>query len=513
MPVDIKKEIDKIVDQWVDEVIKVRLLPTPGSGEQEKGPSLWNRFKRGLSNLFHGYTNQQNPYYWQNRASQLGVQESFDHARRLTLKEYSDIREVLDRAEMQMENEQLEKLRMVKIIRSAAEELKKRLYGIFDRMNQPAPDASPSPEETKTAAEPKIVPSKPEAAATDNTKTEPEATATNDTSIEPESAAATDNAGTEAESETAKGSNKRKNKSLMEELFTQAANEKKENPSSIRPTKDWLDDEGMVKKEKIPLVLAWISFRTDSTDDDHIINALKTELGRDTVHLVPKIDRPKGLFNYLKRALFGSEKKVLAQLDKFKTAEDEKGLKLAKKETETKSASEAKPASNAKSASSDTKSDSDAEPASADTKSASETKPRSQQAVRPMNQKEIETSSQSPEVEKKPEEGSEEEVVSRIYLNKDGSKKSTSEVTTSIKEKLIMPMLEKIREKAPKKYERLKMWWEDNYEKSRDLDIIEDLKSGSFLDSFIEILYSDKDYEIKKKMREAIIDQYIKSID
>lgn len=139
----LKRQIDAIVDRWVSTVLRDRLLS--GTSYPEKR-SLWDRFKQGVANWWYGPQGEdENPYKWRNRfGNALGVSESFDPSV-FTLKEYSEIKGLLDSAERKIdESEDFEKLKIAQIIRSAAQELKGML---FDALRQSISSASSSQHE------------------------------------------------------------------------------------------------------------------------------------------------------------------------------------------------------------------------------------------------------------------------------------------------------------------------------------------------------------------------------
>jgi hypothetical protein len=135
---EIAKEIEAIVDKWASEELMNKIVSPTIAPENKRG--LWDRFKGGLSNIWYGLRggryNPENPYYWKNRfGDDLGVKESFNPSV-FTIKEYKEIRSVIEATEQQI-NESLppgaDKLRIVQIIKQAAENLKKQLKDIFAR--------------------------------------------------------------------------------------------------------------------------------------------------------------------------------------------------------------------------------------------------------------------------------------------------------------------------------------------------------------------------------------------
>jgi hypothetical protein len=160
---DKSAEIDKIVDDWVTKLISD--LINAGS-DSKRG--IWDRFKGSASNLWYGRNNQDNPYFYKNKfGDELGsVQpnESFI-PKPYKLEDYRQLRDICNNLEQQI-NENTENLRIVQLIKKAAQDLKlslKKIVGI------PA-TASPvtSPEETPPEASP-IAPDASSASAASET--------------------------------------------------------------------------------------------------------------------------------------------------------------------------------------------------------------------------------------------------------------------------------------------------------------------------------------------------------
>lgn len=136
----LQRQISDVVDRWVSTVLKDRLMHATNSPQQR---SLWDKFKHGVANWWYGPQGQDaNPYRWRNRfGNDLGVSETFDPSL-FTLKEYSDIRGLVDSVERRMdESEEFDNLKIAQILRSAAQELKVML---FDAMKQNIAYASDS---------------------------------------------------------------------------------------------------------------------------------------------------------------------------------------------------------------------------------------------------------------------------------------------------------------------------------------------------------------------------------
>ena len=156
---EIAKEIDAIVDKWASEELMNKIVSPTIAPDKRRG--LWDRFKGGLSNIWYGLKggryNPENPYYWKNRfGDDLGVKESFNPAA-FTIKEYKEIRSAIETTEQQI-NESLppgaDKLRIVQIIKQAAENLKKQLKDIFARKCDVESPSSPVVAQNATNVEP-----------------------------------------------------------------------------------------------------------------------------------------------------------------------------------------------------------------------------------------------------------------------------------------------------------------------------------------------------------------------
>jgi hypothetical protein len=132
----IKEKIDSTIDQWVSQTVKDRFISRPVGLPKM---SLWDKFKRGVANWFWGPKGDKyNKHRWTNRfGDELGVSESFDPSI-FTLNEYMRIREVVDSLERRLdeadeakqseEDVEFGKLRLMTIIKSAANDLKGMLH-------------------------------------------------------------------------------------------------------------------------------------------------------------------------------------------------------------------------------------------------------------------------------------------------------------------------------------------------------------------------------------------------
>lgn len=494
---DLKREIDRVVDQWVSDILKQRILQ-PDTPARKIG--LWDRFKKGLSNLFYGQDDKKNPYYWQNRLGHMGVKESFDSP--LTLSEYSEIKCMLDKTEVLLEEtDETERLQLVRIIRGSAEELKRMLYGVFSRAGR---KTSPSPTAAASAGTPGVSSEKPSsvssAPAVTNAAEEPTSAgietppaAKASASIEtPPEAKGTSAAATVDQEENQGQRSPRSHAAKASGWFDQAAKAKSDDPAQTKPSTDWFDKNKVIRPEKIPHTLAWMSHRTDKTDDDHIVSALRTELNDNSLEILPKGARNFGLRKYLKQRWLMSDESLSDQLSKL-------GIEIKPKDTKKKS--EDKPEKEAK-----------AGPAvNTNPEPKPETKPNPERKSEPeMRRKEAKPESKPDSISneiKSYEKGSEQEVISRLYAN-DGGILNRNAVKEKTKKELIDHLLEDLKgSRAPSgSHDRLLMWWKDNYEQSNDLDIVSELKSGNFLISVLGTI-------LPKPEDSKELDSYAKKIE
>lgn len=129
----INAEIDRAVEIWVSELIKT--LTGTGSVPQTaaRPRGIWDRFKGTLSNLWHGRYDKNNPYKWINRfGDDLGVAEESFQIEKLSLNDYRLLKETCLELERQInEVDGVESLRLVRLIRSAADKLKNDLKTIM----------------------------------------------------------------------------------------------------------------------------------------------------------------------------------------------------------------------------------------------------------------------------------------------------------------------------------------------------------------------------------------------
>ena len=150
----LEDEIGGVVDRWVSTVLKDRFISKPIG---QKPRSLWDRFKQGVSNWWWGPNGDKyNPNRWRNRfGDELGVEESFDPSI-FTLHEYKEMKTVVDSVDSLLveSDEGFDKLRLMTLIKSAAQDLKSMLFNaIKDKVvaMKPAPSA-PAPSATDPSA-------------------------------------------------------------------------------------------------------------------------------------------------------------------------------------------------------------------------------------------------------------------------------------------------------------------------------------------------------------------------
>jgi hypothetical protein len=177
---DIQSAINKTIDDWVSQTVKDRFINRPVGLPKV---SLWDKFKRGVANWFWGAKgDKHNKHRWTNRfGDELGVSESFDPSI-FTLDEYKEIRGVvdslerrLDEVEQSEEEKEFGKLRLMGLIRSAADELKGMLFGAVRNVISASPSQPPAaeppaaepPAAEPPAAEPPAASGKPAAGSKD----------------------------------------------------------------------------------------------------------------------------------------------------------------------------------------------------------------------------------------------------------------------------------------------------------------------------------------------------------
>lgn len=336
----LKTEIGRIVDKWVSEVLKSRFLQKPSSVPDR---SLWDKFKQGMTNWWWGPKGDKwNPYVWRNRfGDELGVKESFNPSV-FSLKEYMDLRGVVESVESNLneDNQAFDNLRLMKVVRSAAEELKTMLFNALNgRIEQRPPEQPPAPSEPTAVAQsnPTAVGSRSsEEDEQDDGETEvmssirsasraaplPATSAaeeddeeardpTSNPSLRPSGAA------TASDSPAAKSiaSGRKTNRSKIEDSAEEISRMESSEKSTMIPQKDWIGKDGAIKKEKLAHVIAWMAMKphVDPLDGSSIKEELKKSLGLDVDLGIPGTS--KGVLRkYLEDTLFGNFQKVMDKL-------------------------------------------------------------------------------------------------------------------------------------------------------------------------------------------------------
>jgi hypothetical protein len=144
-------KVDKIVDDFVSQ-LKSALMQ--GSLVSAK-PTMWDSFKKGVSNLFYGKDNPKNPYAGQNRFGNLGrAVESVTNIH-IPLDDYKKIREAFELFEADMSAAMAlpsgtANLQIMKIIDSKAADLKQKLRDLMNAVGSKMPSAD-RPKKTEPA--------------------------------------------------------------------------------------------------------------------------------------------------------------------------------------------------------------------------------------------------------------------------------------------------------------------------------------------------------------------------
>jgi hypothetical protein len=154
--INLDKEIDRIIDGWVEQLTKELLNP---ERIQLNKRGLWDRFKGSLSNLWHGRDNMNNPYYWKNQYGDVLGSESY-----IPLVQYKSLKETCDNLEQEInEVEGQPNLKIIQIIKNAAEELKYKLKSVLTTAQSPQNPVVPQHTTSVDASTPMTQPeSKPE---------------------------------------------------------------------------------------------------------------------------------------------------------------------------------------------------------------------------------------------------------------------------------------------------------------------------------------------------------------
>lgn len=302
---ELKNKINQLVDQWVSEVLRSRFLQKPHDIERR---SLWDKFKQGLTNWWWGPEgDEKNKYRWRNRfGDELGVTESFS-PEIFSLQEYRDIKGVVDSVELQInENEEeFDNLRLMKIVRSAAEKLKDMLFnGLVGRVEEIPTQNSAVEERPKTPSSDDGAVGGGSGGQGGRTSLVTDPRAKTAGPVTPAAgASAEDGAASGAGKEDAaapRKTNRQRIQDAIEEIVGMNSSDRAE---ALKPKQNWLDEGGRLKKDRIPYLLAWMSMKThhDPLNDDDIRRNLKDALGKDVDLGLPKT--VGSLKDYLKRTL------------------------------------------------------------------------------------------------------------------------------------------------------------------------------------------------------------------
>ena len=306
---ELKREISRIVDKWVSEVLKDRFLEKP-SGVPDR--SLWDKLKQGMTNWWWGPKGDKwNPYVWQNRfGDELGVAESFNPSV-FTLQAYKDLKSLVDSVESNLNEarEDFNKLRLMTVIKSAAERLKEMLFqalnGRVERRPSPAPvqrgpevsdvGSNPTSSEppksppatsvisgSRTSKKPVVDIDRDDQDGSLSPSQSPSASASPPPPPPPPPPAAQPSPPPNQEPSVEPSSRTQRKTNRMK--IEEAADDIKEiDRSKLRPEKDWIGGDGNIKKEKIAYVLAWMGMKPhlDPLDDETIKKELADSLGKD----------------------------------------------------------------------------------------------------------------------------------------------------------------------------------------------------------------------------------------
>jgi len=362
-PQELKNQISRVVDSWVTEIMRSKLLEKPGNMERR---SLWDKFKQGMTNWLWGRNGEKhNPYRWRNRfGDELGVTESFNPSV-FTLNEYMGIKGVIESVEDRLDESDgdFDKLRIMQLVRSAAETLKDMLFNALNGKVSAAPPAAGGSE--SRGEEPSSVAggavaarqasnkprtgvvedprnrrqAVPPVAKADGSAVPPVAKA-DGSATQPVPPPKTNGAGAVAGNKT--------DRQKIEDAAVEAARLRTSDVLKLTPNKDWLKN-GKLLKERIPHVLVWMSMKghRESLSDEHIRQELKDALGGD-VDLGTPASSGRNLERYLKRTLaerfetvmrslgvdFKKSDAVGEQKDKVAKDKDKKKEKLGDQEVD-----------------------------------------------------------------------------------------------------------------------------------------------------------------------------------
>jgi len=276
-PEELKSQISQVVDLWVSDILRSKFLQKPDNQERR---SLWDKFKQGMTNWWWGRNGEKyNPYRWRNRfGDELGVSESFDPAV-FTLNEYKNIKTLVDSVEVGFNEseEGFDNLRLMQIVRSAAERLKEMLFdalrGRVQAAEQPAQGA-PSAERP-----PQSRPSPRTGLVQDPKATSGGSGESSDGGQEGAMGLVKASAVGSTEADLSSRPKRKSDRAKIEDGAREVAAMPK---SELKPEATWLNLKNQVKKEKLPHVIAWMAMKSHKNplDDEEIKGELQLALGK-----------------------------------------------------------------------------------------------------------------------------------------------------------------------------------------------------------------------------------------
>lgn len=140
---ELKNRLLSAVDSWASQILGN--LKSPGNSKQR---GLWDRFKSGISNLWYGRNNDQNPNYWMNRyGDDLGAEVPKESINlNIGLKQYAEMMSVVNNLEKEinmLKEADFDNLKITQMIKQAGHQLKKMLSDIVDQFS--CDDENPNP--------------------------------------------------------------------------------------------------------------------------------------------------------------------------------------------------------------------------------------------------------------------------------------------------------------------------------------------------------------------------------
>lgn len=320
-------QIAKVVDQWVSEVLRSRFLEKP---QGQKPRSLWDKFKQGVANWWWGPDgDKHNKYKWRNRfGDELGVTESFDPSV-FTLHEYMEIRGLVDSVESRLDEsgEEFDNLRLMRIVRDAAESLKKMLFDALvnkvDEVRPPNKVAerptgvgeaggtdSPSAESGSVGVPPVKRVDDPRKATKDSKVSQPAVADTSSAPVEPSPEGENPKSQSSREATTP---NRKNNAQRIKEAAEEVAKMSDAQKHALKPEKDWIK-EGSVRKDRLPHLIAWMAMKThrNPLDDEHIKQELEHTLGSEVGLGIPA--KSGSLERYLRAELGSGFEEAMGKL-------------------------------------------------------------------------------------------------------------------------------------------------------------------------------------------------------